>query len=63
MVKYRKKEGLPVLGEVVADVAHVGCAQKGVADGMQQHVGIAMAQQSLTMLNLDATHPEVAAFH
>ena len=49
--------------EVIADVAHVCGSQQGVADGMQQHVGIAVTQETLTVFNLDAAHPEVAAFH
>jgi hypothetical protein len=30
---------------------------------MQQYVGIAVAQQALTMFQFDATHPQVAAFY
>ena len=49
--------------EMIAYVAHVRCTQQGIADGVQQHVGIAMTQEALTVFNLDAAHPEVAAFY
>ena len=60
------------VGEVVADVAHVGGPEQGVADGMQQHVGITVAQQAkahpLPMRgeiewNLDASHPQLASLN
>ena len=51
------------VGEVIADVAHIRCSQQGIADGVQQHVGIAVTQEALTVFDLDAAHPEVAAFH
>ena len=51
------------IGEVVADVAHIRSAQQGITDGVQQHVGIAMAQQALTVIDLDAAHPQVAALY
>ena len=34
------------IGPVVAYVAHVGGAEDGVADGVNQHVGIAVAQEA-----------------
>ena len=49
--------------KVVANVAHIGGTEEGVADGVQQHVSIAVTQQSLTMFYLDAAHPQVAAFY
>ena len=51
------------IGEVIANVAHVGSSEECVADGMYQHVGIAVAKESQRMFYLDAAHPEVAAFH
>ena len=48
---------------MVADVAQVGSPKQRVADGMNEHVGIAMAQQPQLMLYLDATQPKVATFH
>ena len=48
---------------MVADVAQVGSSEQCVADGMNEHVGIAMAQQPQLMLYLDAPQPEVAIFH
>ena len=45
------------IGEMIADVAHIGGTQQGIADGVQQHIGITMTQQALTMFDLDAAHP------
>ena len=49
--------------EVVADVPHVGSPQQGIADSMQQYIGIAVAQKTLRMLYPDTAHPKVATFH
>ena len=49
--------------KVIANIAHVGGSEQGVADGMQQHVGIAVAQQSFTMFDLDTAHPKITAFN
>jgi hypothetical protein len=48
---------------MVAYVAHVGSTQQCIADGVQQHVGIAVAKQSFTMFYLYAAHPQVAALN
>lgn len=50
-------------GEVVADVAHVGCTKYGIADGMDENVSVGMAEQSMCVLQFDATEPEVASFN
>ena len=49
--------------EVVADVAHIGCSEDSVADGMDEDVGVGMAEQSMCVLQLNATEPEVASFN
>ena len=43
---------------MVAYVAQVGSSEQCVADGMNEHVGIAMAQQPQLMLYLDASPRE-----
>ncbi len=50
------------VGEVIADVAQVGSTEQRVADGVDEHVGVAVSQQSFAMFDLDAAEPEVAAF-
>ena len=49
--------------EVVADVAHVGGTEDGVADGMDEDIGIGVAKQSEGVLYLDAAEPQGATFH
>ena len=49
--------------KMIAYITHVGSSEQGIADGVQQHVSIAVTQQSLTVFNLDATHPKVTAFN
>ena len=56
-------EGFAVVGEVVTDVAHVGCPKQGIADGMNQHIGIAMPEQSQRMLEAYATQPQFASLY
>ena len=51
------------VGKVVTDVAHVGGAKQGIADGMYEHIGITVAQKALGVLQADASKPEVAAFY
>lgn len=45
-------------GEVVADVTHVGGAEDGIADGMDEDIGIGVSEQSEGVLYLDAAEPE-----
>ena len=49
--------------KVITDITHVSCSQQCIADGMNEHVGIAMAQESEGMRNEDATQPKVAPRH
>lgn len=42
------------VGEVVPDVAHICGTENGVAEGMNQHIGIGVTQETEGMLNLDA---------
>lgn len=51
------------IGEVITDVAHIGGAEHGVTDGMNEDVGIAMAEESVGVVYLDAAEPEVTAFY
>lgn len=45
------------IGEMITDVAHVGSTEKGVANSMNQHIGIAVAQQTHRMLYLNTAKP------
>ncbi len=46
--------------KMITDVAHVGGSKNGVANGMDEHIGIGMAEQTEGVVNLDAAEPEVA---
>jgi hypothetical protein len=48
---------------VKAYIAHVGCAQQCITNGVYQHIGITVAQQSQTVVNLYTPQPKVAVFH
>ena len=48
---------------MIADIAHVGGTQQGIADGMDEHISIAVAQQAQFMVDADAAQPQVAVFH
>ena len=41
------------VGEVITDVAHVGSAQQRIADSMDKHIGIAVAQEPHRVQNLN----------
>ena len=45
------------VGKMIADVAQIGCAKEGVADGMHEHIGVAMTLQPHAMWNFDAAQP------
>jgi hypothetical protein len=45
---------------VVTYVAHVGGAKKGVADGMDEDIGIRVAQEAECVGNEYTTQPQVA---
>lgn len=51
------------IGEVIADVAHVGSTKQGVADGMYEYVSVAMTEQSQLIIELYAAKPKLATFH
>ena len=51
------------VGEVETNVAHVCRTQQGVADGVYEHVGIAVSEQSEGVINPYAAEPEVASLH
>lgn len=48
---------------MISDITHVGGAQQGIANGMYQHIGIAVAQQSQFIIYLDSSQPQVAVNH
>lgn len=49
--------------EVVPDIPHIRCPKESVANSMYQHVSITMAQQTVCMLYLYSTQPQVATFY
>ena len=51
------------VGEVVADVAQRGGAEQGVADGVDEDVGVAMAKQAVSVGDEDASEPQLAPFN
>ena len=51
-----------MVGEVITDIAHIGRAEQGVTDGVNQHVGIAVSQQSCAVFDTYATEPQFAPF-
>ena len=51
------------VGEVVADVAQGGGAEQRVADGVDEDVGVAVAEQSRFVFQADAAEPQGAARH
>ena len=50
------------VGKMVADVAEIGSAEEGVADGVNEYVGIAVAKKAEGMVDAYATQPQIAAF-
>lgn len=48
--------------EVVADVAHISGAEHSVANSVDEDIGIAMAEKSVSMFYLDAAEPKIAPF-
>ena len=45
------------IGKMLADVAQCGGAEEGVADGVEQNVGIAVANQAMGVRNFYAANP------
>ena len=48
---------------MVANIAHVCGTKKGIANGVDKHIGITVTQQSQVALYLYAAQPKVAASH
>lgn len=48
---------------MVADVAQCGGTEQGVADGVDEDVGIAMAKQTMRVGDEDASEPQFAPFN
>ena len=46
------------VGEVIADVAQSGGAEQGVADGVDEYVGVAMADESEGVVDVYAADPQ-----
>lgn len=46
------------VGEVIADVAHIGGTEEGIANCMDEYVGIAMPQKAMAVGNAYATEPQ-----
>ena len=51
------------VGEVIAYVAQIGSTEQCVADGMDEHVGIAVTEQPEAVFDLDAAEVEAASFN
>ena len=47
---------------MVADITHVGSTEDGVADGVDEYVGIAVAEKPQGVFKFDAANPEFAAW-
>ena len=50
------------IGKVKADVAHCRRSQKGIAHGMNQHIGIGVSQQAKRVVDAYAAQPQLPAF-
>ena len=50
------------VGEVFADVAQGCCAEQGVADGVQQYIGVAVAYEPVGVGDEDAAYYERQSF-
>jgi hypothetical protein len=45
---------------MITDVAHVGGAEEGVADGMDEYVCVGVTQQPEAVVNADSPEPQLA---
>jgi hypothetical protein len=45
------------------DIAEAHSSEQGIADGMQQHIGIGVSETTFVMGYLNAAEYEVSAFH
>lgn len=48
---------------MITDITHIGCTQQGIANGVNQHVGITMAEQTQLIIYLDTTQPQVTVLY
>ena len=48
---------------MTADVAETCSAEQRIADGMEQDIGVGVAEQTFFMGDLDAAHHELSAFN
>lgn len=49
------------IGKVIADVAEVGCAKNGVTDGVEEDVGVGVAEQAEGVGDVYSSNDEFAA--
>lgn len=49
-------------GKVVTDIAHVGCSEEGITDGMDEHISIGVTKESMGVGNENPAKPELAMF-
>ena len=54
---------LTVIREMKTDVTHSSSPKQGIADGMNQHIGIAMPKQSQWVLEAYTTKPQLASLY
>ena len=52
-----------IVWKVVAYVSHIGGTQQRVANGMYQHISVAVSQQSQRIIQLDAAKPQFPSWH
>jgi hypothetical protein len=43
---------------MLADVAQIGSPKEGIADGMEQHIGVAVSQKTMGVLNTHTSNPQ-----
>lgn len=48
---------------MITDITHIGCTQQGIANGVNQHIGITMAEQTQLIIYLDTTQPQVTVLY
>lgn len=48
--------------KMIANVSHIGCSEQGITNGVDEHVGIAMAKQAKLMINFYAAKPQLTSF-
>ncbi len=51
------------IGEMLADVAEGKRTEEGIAKRMDRYIGIAMAEESMSVRNFYAADPEIAVFY